>query len=82
MIEAAGVGYRLAVSAETLSAVPAAGERGAAATPTWSCATTRMQLFGFATEAERELFLMLIGVQASARRSRWRCSPAAPRASC
>ena len=38
---------------------PAAGERGRRCTATSSCATTRMQLFGFATEAERDLFLML-----------------------
>ena len=32
-------------------------------TPTSSCATTRSTLYGFATEEERDLFLMLIGVQ-------------------
>ena len=63
VVEAAGVGYRLAVSAETLRAVPGAGRRGAPARRTSSCATTRMHLFGFATEEERELFLMLVGVQ-------------------
>ena len=41
-----------------------------------------MHLYGFATEDERELFLMLIGVQASARRWRSPCSRAARRASC
>ena len=62
VIEAAGVGYRLAVSSETLSSVPAAGQQ-ARSSRTSSCATTRMHLYGFATEDERELFLMLIGVQ-------------------
>ena len=37
---AGGVGYRLAVSAETLGAVPGAGQRGDACTRTSSCATT------------------------------------------
>ena len=83
VIEAAGVGYRLAVSSETLSAVPAAGEQAPPAHATWSCATTRMHLYGFATEAERELFLMLIGgAGRRARRWRWRCCRAARRASC
>ena len=42
-----------------------------------------LQLYGFATEEERELFLLLIGVQGG-RARRWRspCSPAARRASC
>ena len=62
VIEAAGVGYRLAVSAETLSAVPAAGEEA----PLFTHLVMRddaMNLYGFSTQAERELFLMLIGVQ-------------------
>ena len=62
MIEAAGVGYRLSVSAETLRGAPGVGEPGTL----HSHLVLRddgMQLFGFATESERELFLMLIGVQ-------------------
>jgi holliday junction DNA helicase RuvA len=62
VIEAAGVGYRLAVSTETLSAVPAAGER----TRLFTHLVLRddgMHLYGFSTQGERELFLMLIGVQ-------------------
>ena len=62
VIEAAGVGYRLAVSAQTLRAVPAAGE------PCFlhSHLVVRddgMYLYGFATEEERELFHLLVGVQ-------------------
>ncbi len=34
-----------------------------------------MHLFGFATEAERDLFLMLIACRTWARRWRWPCSP-------
>jgi Holliday junction DNA helicase RuvA len=62
VVECAGVGYRLAVSAETLKAVPATGKE----TLLQSHLVMRddgIQLFGFASEEERELFLLLIGVQ-------------------
>jgi Holliday junction DNA helicase RuvA len=62
VIEAAGVGYKLAVSSETLSAVPAAGEQGRLFTHL-VMRDDAMNLYGFSTQAERELFLMLIGVQ-------------------
>jgi Holliday junction DNA helicase RuvA len=62
VIEAGGVGYRLAVSAETLDTIPEAGKEARL----FSHLVMRddaIQLFGFASEAERSLFLMLIGVQ-------------------
>jgi holliday junction DNA helicase RuvA len=62
VIEAAGVGYRLAVSSETMRSVPAVGKEGRL----FAHLVLRddgMHLYGFSTEAERELFLMLIGVQ-------------------
>jgi holliday junction DNA helicase RuvA len=62
VLEAAGVGYRLAVSAETLREVPQVGQEGRL----HSHLVLRddgIQLYGFASEAERDLFLMLIGVQ-------------------
>src|SRR5919112_3052048 len=62
VIEAAGVGYKLAVSSETLSDVPAAGEQGRLFTHL-VLRDDAMHLYGFSTQAERELFLMLIGVQ-------------------
>jgi Holliday junction DNA helicase RuvA len=62
VIEAAGVGYKLAVSSETLRAVPAAGEEGRLFTHL-VMRDDAMNLYGFSTQAERELFLMLIGVQ-------------------
>jgi Holliday junction DNA helicase RuvA len=62
VIEAAGVGYKLAVSSETLAKVPAAGEQARLFTHL-VLRDDAMHLFGFATQAERELFLMLIGVQ-------------------
>jgi Holliday junction DNA helicase RuvA len=62
VIEAAGVGYRMAVSSETLASVPAAGEQGRLFTHL-ILRDDAMQLYGFAAQAERELFLMLIGVQ-------------------
>jgi Holliday junction DNA helicase RuvA len=62
VIEAAGVGYKLAVSSETLSSVPAAGEQARLFTHL-VMRDDGMYLYGFSTQAERELFLMLIGVQ-------------------
>ena len=62
VIECAGGGYRLAVSAETLKAVPAVGKQRLL----HSHLVMRddgMYLYGFASEEERELFLLLIGVQ-------------------
>ncbi len=62
VIEAAGVGYKLAVSSETLSSVPAAGEQARLLTHL-VMRDDAMHLYGFSTQSERELFLMLIGVQ-------------------
>ena len=62
VIEAAGVGYRLAVSSETLASIPAAGQQ-ARLFAHLVVRDDAMQLYGFSTQAERELFLMLIGVQ-------------------
>jgi Holliday junction DNA helicase RuvA len=62
VIEAAGVGYKLAVSSETLSSVPAAGEQARLLTHL-VLRDDAMHLYGFSTQPERELFLMLIGVQ-------------------
>ena len=62
VVEAGGVGYRLSVSAETLRDVPDGGEEARL----WTHLVIRddsMQLYGFASLEERELFLMLIGVQ-------------------
>jgi holliday junction DNA helicase RuvA len=62
VIDTGGVGYRLAVSAETLRHVPAVGKEVLLHTH-MVVREDALQLFGFATEEERELFLMLIGVQ-------------------
>jgi holliday junction DNA helicase RuvA len=62
VIEAAGVGYRMAVSTQTLTSVPAAGE-SARLFAHLVLRDDGIHLFGFATQGERELFLMLIGVQ-------------------
>ena len=59
---ASGVGYRLAVSAETLRHVPAAGESVSLLTHL-VVRDDALALYGFATEEERDLFLLLIGVQ-------------------
>jgi Holliday junction DNA helicase RuvA len=58
-----GVGYRLAVSAQTLSAVPPVGREATLHTHL-IVRDDALQLYGFAAEQERELFLMLLGVQA------------------
>jgi holliday junction DNA helicase RuvA len=62
VIEAAGVGYRMAVSSGTLADVPAAGKDGRLFTHL-VLRDDGIHLFGFSTQAERELFLLLIGVQ-------------------
>ncbi len=58
-----GVGYRLSVSAETLRSVPSPG-----APVTLHChlivRDDALALYGFHSEQERELFLMLLSVQA------------------
>ena len=62
VIEAAGVGYRMAVSSGTFADVPQPGTEGRLFTHL-VIRDDGMQLFGFSTQSERELFLMLIGVQ-------------------
>jgi Holliday junction DNA helicase RuvA len=62
VIEAAGVGYRLSVSSETLAGLPRAGEEARLLTHL-VLRDDGMHLYGFSSAAERELFLMLIGVQ-------------------
>jgi Holliday junction DNA helicase RuvA len=62
VVECAGVGYRLAVSAHTLRSVPAAGKEALLHTHL-VMRDDGLQLYGFAGEEERELFLMLVGVQ-------------------
>jgi len=62
VVECGGVGYALAVSAETLRHVPAAGETVLLHTHL-VVRDESMQLYGFASEEERALFLMLVGVQ-------------------
>jgi Holliday junction DNA helicase RuvA len=59
---AGGVGYRLAVSAETLRRVPGVGRR-VSLHAHLVVRDDALSLYGFATEEERELFLALIGVQ-------------------
>jgi holliday junction DNA helicase RuvA len=63
VVDCAGVGYRLAISAQTLRHVPAAGS------PVRLHAhlvvrDDQLALYGFHSEEERDLFLMLLGVQA------------------
>jgi Holliday junction DNA helicase RuvA len=59
---AGGVGYRLAVSTETLRQVPGVG-RPVSLHTHLVVRDDALLLYGFATEEERDLFLALIGVQ-------------------
>jgi holliday junction DNA helicase RuvA len=59
---AGGVGYRLAVSTETLRHVPGVG-RPVSLHTHLVVRDDALALYGFATEEERDLFLALIGVQ-------------------
>jgi holliday junction DNA helicase RuvA len=61
VIDASGVGYRLAVSAETLKSVPARGKR-ASLQAHLVAREDSLSLYGFASEEERDLFLHLISV--------------------
>lgn len=58
-----GVGYRLAVSAQTLAELPAVGAE-ATLHAHLIVRDDALVLVGFAAPAERDLFLMLLGVQA------------------
>ena len=62
VVACGGVGYRLAVSAETLRHTPAIGKHATLHTHL-IVRDDALALYGFATEAERDLFLLLIGVQ-------------------
>ena len=62
VVACGGVGYRLAVSAETLRHTPAVGNAATLHTHL-IVRDDALALYGFASEAERDLFLMLISVQ-------------------
>jgi Holliday junction DNA helicase RuvA len=61
VIDAGGVGYRLAVSSETLKAVPAAGSDAFLHAELIS-RDDSLSLYGFSSEEERDLFRLLITV--------------------
>ena len=62
VVDCGGVGYRLAVSSETLRHVPAVGNE-VVLHAHLVVRDDALALYGFASEEERELFLMLLGVQ-------------------
>jgi holliday junction DNA helicase RuvA len=62
IVDCGGVGYRLAVSAETLRHVPAIGN-DVSLHAHLVVRDDALALYGFASETERDLFLMLLGVQ-------------------
>jgi len=61
IVESAGVGYRMNVSAETLRSVPAAGQQCFLHVET-IMRDDGISLYGFSSEEERDLFNQLIGV--------------------
>jgi Holliday junction DNA helicase RuvA len=61
VVDTGGVGYRLTVSSETLKAVPAAGNDTFLHAELISREDS-LALYGFASEEERDLFRLLIGV--------------------
>jgi Holliday junction DNA helicase RuvA len=61
VIDAGGVGYRLAVSAETLKGVPACGQQ-VFLNAELIARDDSLALYGFASEEERDLFRELISV--------------------
>jgi Holliday junction DNA helicase RuvA len=61
VVDAGGVGYRLAVSSETLKAVPATG-RDAFLHAELIAREDSLSLYGFSSEEERDLFRLLITV--------------------
>ena len=62
IVDCGGVGYRLAVSSETLRHVPATGNEVSLHTHL-VVRDDALALYGFSSENERDLFLMLLGVQ-------------------
>jgi Holliday junction DNA helicase RuvA len=62
IVDCSGVGYRLAVSSETLRHVPAIGNDVSLHTHL-VVRDDALALYGFSSETERDLFLMLLGVQ-------------------
>jgi Holliday junction DNA helicase RuvA len=62
IVDCGGVGYRLAVSAETLRHVPAIGNEVSLHTHL-VVRDDALALYGFSSETERDLFLMLLAVQ-------------------
>jgi len=62
IVECGGVGYRLSVSSETLRHVPAVGKPVMLHTHLIP-RDDALTLYGFASEDERDLFLMLLSVQ-------------------
>jgi Holliday junction DNA helicase RuvA len=61
VVDAGGVGYRLAVSAETLKSVPAT-DREVFLHAELIAREDSLSLYGFASEEERDLFVQLISV--------------------
>jgi len=62
IVDCGGVGYRLSVSGETLRQVPSVGNQVLLHTHLIP-RDDALTLYGFATEEERDLFLMLLSVQ-------------------
>lgn len=63
VVEVGGIGLTLSASSSTIAALPRIGEEARLLTYL-VVREDALQLYGFGSEAERELFLLLLGVQA------------------
>ena len=78
VLEAGGIGYQLNCSMTTLQEAPPMGEKMRCYTYL-SVREDAMELFGFATKEEKQLFLSLTGASAaSAQKPRSVCSALCP----
>ena len=72
VVEAGGSGYRIYTTGQTFDYLPVVGEEVKLYTYL-NVREDAMILYGFLTKDDLRVFKLLIGVNVSARRGRWRC---------
>lgn len=77
VLEAGGIGYQLNCSMTTLQEAPSMGEKMRCYTYL-SVREDAMELFGFATKEEKQLFLSLTGISGVGAKPRSVCSALCP----